>query len=124
VLVVDDNEDAAQSLAVFLRLTGHEVRTARDGPGALEVARVFHPDAVILDIAMPGLDGCAVARLLRRDHELSQTMLVALTGCVSESHRRLCLEAGFDFHLAKPADPHTVQKLVDGQWGPQERPSS
>jgi CheY-like chemotaxis protein len=114
VLVVDDNEDAAESLALFLRLTGHEVRTARDGARALRAAREFRPEAVILDLAMPGLDGWEVARWLRRDRDLCGVVLVALTGYADESHRSLCLEAGFDFHLAKPADPYDVQKLVDG----------
>jgi CheY-like chemotaxis protein len=112
VLVVDDNTDAAQSLALFLRLTGHEVRTAADGPEALEVAREFRPQAIILDIGLPRLNGHEVARRLRLDPELCGTVLVALTGHAGEVSRRLCLEAGFDFHLAKPADPNEVRRLL------------
>jgi CheY-like chemotaxis protein len=112
VLVVDDNQDAADSLAVFLRLTGHEVRTAADGPAALEAAREFRPDGVILDIGLPGLDGCEVARRLRQDPDLAGALLVALTGYALEADRRRCLEAGFDGFLAKPADPQQVRLLL------------
>jgi CheY-like chemotaxis protein len=114
VLVVDDCEDMAESLALFLTLTGHEVRTAADGPAALRAAREFRPDAIILDIALPILDGCEVARRLREDKDLARVVLVALTGHAGEGQRRRCLEAGFDFHLVKPADPHEVQALLAG----------
>jgi CheY-like chemotaxis protein len=70
VLVVDDNPDAVDSLALFLRLAGHEVRTAVDGPAAMRAAQAFRPEAIILDIAMPGLDGCEVARRLRQGPDL------------------------------------------------------
>ena len=113
MLVVDDDRDAAESLALFLCLTGHEVRTARDGHEAIRAARELRPEAVILDIGMPGLDGCEVARWLRRDRELCG----ALTGYAGDGHRRLCLEAGFDSHLAKPADPLEVQRALTGGRG-------
>jgi CheY-like chemotaxis protein len=117
VLVVDDNKDAAESLALFLELTGHQVRTAQNGAEALEVAREFRPDAIVLDIGMPGLDGCDVARRLRGDHDLDRVVLLALTGYGGEVFRRRCLEAGFDFHLGKPADPFEVQKLLGARAG-------
>ena len=112
VLVVDDNEDAAESLALFLGVIGHEVRTAADGLEALRLAGEFHPHAVILDIGLPGLDGWEVARRLRQDTDLGGVMLVALTGHTDEGHGRRCLEAGFDFHLLKPADPYELKKLL------------
>jgi CheY-like chemotaxis protein len=112
VLVVDDNEEAAESLALFLKLAGHEVRTAADGPAALETAREFRPEAVILDVGLPTVDGREVARRLRRDPELAGLVLVALTGYTGEAARRLSLEAGFDFHLTKPADPNEVRRLL------------
>jgi CheY-like chemotaxis protein len=117
LLVVDDNQDTAESLALFLRLTGHEVRTATDGLAALEVACEFRPDAVILDIGLPGLDGNEVARRLRREPELKWLVLVALTGYGGDGHRRRCLEAGFDVYLVKPADPFALQQLLAGPNG-------
>ncbi len=117
VLVVDDNEDVAESLALYLGVTGHEVRTAANGSEALEVAREFWPEAVILDIAMPGLDGYEVARRLRRDPELGRVVLLAVTGHAGEAQGRLCREAGFDAYLVKPADPEEVRRLLAGPGG-------
>jgi CheY-like chemotaxis protein len=112
---VDDEPDAAASLALFLGLTGHEVRTAADGREAIQTAHEFRPEAVVLDIGLPDLDGCEVARRLRSDRELNGAVLVALTGYVGARHRRLCLAAGFDSYLAKPADPLEVQKFLAGK---------
>jgi CheY-like chemotaxis protein len=112
VLVVDDNEDAAASLALLLRLTGHEIRTATDGATALRAAQEFRPDAVILDLGLPGLDGCAVARQMRGDPGLAGVFLVALTGFTDEGLRLRSLEAGFDCHFLKPADPEELLRLL------------
>ena len=114
VLVVDDNVDAAQSLAMLLKLFGHEVRIAYDGPSALEAALVMRPDAVLLDIGLPGLTGYAVAGLMRQEVTLRATVLVALTGYGQEADRRLSREAGFDHHLVKPADFADVRKILAG----------
>jgi signal transduction histidine kinase len=114
VLVVDDNQDAAQSLACLLELEGHEVRTAHDGTAALETARAFPPDVVLLDIGLPGLDGYQVARRLRELLGLEQALLVAVTGYGQEEDRRRAEEAGFDHHLAKPVDLEALHELLAG----------
>jgi PAS domain S-box-containing protein len=112
VLVVDDNVDAAESLAVFLRATGHEVHTAYDGRAALRQAEALGPEVVVLDIGLPGMDGYEVARRLRQQEGLKQPFLVALTGYGQDEDRRRSAAAGFDVHLVKPADPDTLHDLV------------
>jgi PAS domain S-box-containing protein len=115
VLVVDDNADAAESLAVLLRLEGHEVRTAHDGPAALEAARGFRPEVVVLDIGLPRMDGYEVARRLRAEAGLADALMVALTGYGQEEDRRRAEAAGFDAHLIKPADPAALQGILARQ---------
>jgi CheY-like chemotaxis protein len=112
VLVVDDNRDAADSLAELLQLAGHHVRVAYDGPAALGLARVQPPDVVLMDIGMSGMDGLEVARRLRQDLGLMKTLLVALTGYDGESDRRRSEEAGFNAHLVKPAQPLELACLL------------
>jgi CheY-like chemotaxis protein len=112
VLVVDDNQNGADSLQQLLEIYGHESRAAYDGESALRLAREFRPDVVLLDLGMPGLDGYQVARRLRRDEGLHDALLVALTGYGSEEDRRLSAEAGFDAHLLKPADLGQLQRLL------------
>jgi PAS domain S-box-containing protein len=114
VLVVDDNQDAADSLALLLRLAGQDAWTAYDGPSALVRAREFRPEVVFLDIGMPGMDGYEVARQLRASPELPGIKLVALTGWGQEEDRRRSAEAGFDRHMVKPVEPEALRKaLVD-----------
>jgi CheY-like chemotaxis protein len=117
VLVVEDRADAAESLALLLRLRGHEARVARDGPSALKEAASFRPDAVLLDIGLPGMDGYEVARRLRRQEGGGRALLVALTGYGAEDDRRRCLEAGCDRHLVKPAEPAEVIGLLEARAG-------
>jgi CheY-like chemotaxis protein len=112
VLIVDNNEDAAESLALLLRIAGHEVRTAYDGPAALDLARESPPDVVLLDIGMPGMDGLEVAHRLRLDLGLKQALLIALTGYGGEDDRRRSREAGFNAHLVKPADVRVLRNLL------------
>ncbi|HZT81667.1 MAG TPA: ATP-binding protein [Gemmataceae bacterium] len=112
VLVVEDNRDAADSLAVLLRLAGHEVRVAYDGPSALAEAPRFRPDVILLDIGLPRLDGCEVARQLRRQTGLQDVLLVALTGFGQEQDRRRSREAGFDAHFVKPVDFAALQAVL------------
>jgi signal transduction histidine kinase len=112
VLVVDDNLDAAESLAMLLKVEGHEVRTASDGPAALDVAATFRPEVVFLDLGLPRMDGYEVARRLRAQPNAAGVLLVALTGYGQEEDRRRSEEAGFDAHLIKPADPEAVQQLL------------
>jgi PAS domain S-box-containing protein len=112
VLIVDDNADAADILAMLLRVGGHDVRTAHDGPAALETAAAFRPEVVLLDIGLPLMDGYQVARRLREQDGAKQALVVALTGYGQEEDRRRAEEAGFDAHLVKPTDPAALQRLV------------
>jgi CheY-like chemotaxis protein len=113
VLVVDDNVDAAVSLGMLLKLAGQEVRVAYDGPAALRQAMDFHPELVLLDIGMPGMDGYEVCRRLRRDPALTKATVVALTGWGQDEDRRRSHEAGFDHHIVKPVEPSALQRLLD-----------
>jgi PAS domain S-box-containing protein len=108
VLVVDDNVDAANTLAMLLEINGHRVYTAHDGPAAIESSRAHKPDVMLLDIGLPGMDGYEVARRLRALPELSGAVLVALTGYGQDEDRRRSAAAGFDHHLVKPVDPQTL----------------
>jgi PAS domain S-box-containing protein len=117
VLVVDDNVDAADSLAMILRLSGQEVRLAYDGPTALLTAQAFRPQVILLDIGMPGMDGYEVARRLREDPRLKPVLLVAMTGWGQEEDRRRSFLAGFDHHLVKPAEPDVLQRLLASSVG-------
>lgn len=117
VLVVDDNLDAAETLAMLLSLQGHEATTAHSGPEALEAARARRPEVVFLDIGMPGMDGYEVARRLRADPALAGTTLVALTGWGSEDDKRRSQDAGFDVHLTKPVEPTAVAEVLAGIGG-------
>ncbi|MGH9222097.1 MAG: PAS domain S-box protein [Vicinamibacterales bacterium] len=112
ILVVDDNTDAAESLAALLSINGHETRLAHDGLQAMEAARAFRPDVVFLDIGMPALDGHETARRIRQEPWGKEMVLVALTGWGQTEDRRRSLEAGFNHHLVKPADPIVVAKLI------------
>jgi len=112
ILVVDDNVDAAESLAVLLRLDGHEVRVASDGPEALAAAQAAPPEMVVLDLGMPGMDGFEVARRLRALPGTKGMLLVALTGWAQEDDRRRCYEAGFDGHLPKPVEWDALRQFL------------
>lgn len=112
ILVVDDNTDAAESLAILLRLKGHEVRVAFEGASAIVTAREFRPQVVFLDIGMPAMDGYEVARRLRQEDNVSAATLIALTGWGQESDRQRSQEAGFDLHLVKPVDPKDLNQIL------------
>ena len=114
VLVVDDNHDAAHSVADLLALSGHEVRTAADGREALTVAEHFSPEVVVLDIGLPILDGYEVAARLRTMDGTRAALLLALTGYGQQDDRVRAEAAGFDHHFVKPADPVALQKCIDG----------
>jgi two-component system CheB/CheR fusion protein len=111
VLVVDDNVDAARTLAELLALDGHEAHVAHDGPSAVEAARRLHPDVAILDIGLPGFSGLEVARRLREDPSVAGVLLVALSGWVQPEDLVRSREAGFDHHLAKPVGATTLAVL-------------
>lgn len=103
VLIVDDNPDTVLSFSMLLEAHGHHVRTASDGLAAVQVANVFKPDVMLLDIGLPGLNGYEVAKRVRTHPDLKETVLVALTGYGQDSDRQLSLQAGFNHHLVKPA---------------------
>jgi PAS domain S-box-containing protein len=112
VLVVDDNRDSAETMALLLRLWGHEAQPAESGPAALSLAENFRPHAVLLDIGLPGMDGYAVAQRLRALPGLDRPLLVAMTGYGQEHDRRRSREAGFDHHLVKPVEPDILRRLL------------
>jgi DNA-binding response OmpR family regulator len=125
ILVVDDNLDAATTLARILRLDGHEVDVAHDGAAALSSARRLRPEFVFLDIGLPGMDGFQVAESLRREPGLERMKVIAVTGSASEDDRRRLRDAGVDYYLVKPVDMDLVVSLVGGRpstWRGRFRP--
>jgi PAS domain S-box-containing protein len=114
VLVVEDNVDAAESLASLLRLWNHDVSVVHDGRSALEAARAHHPEVVLLDIGLPGLDGYQVAQRLRDEIGLDHTLLVAMTGYGQPEDRRRSREAGIHHHFVKPVEPAVLRNLLAG----------
>jgi PAS domain S-box-containing protein len=112
VLIADDNQDAAESLAMLLALEGCEVRTAYDGQAAVSVAQLFRPQVALLDITMPKLDGCATARALKQQRSGAELCLIALTGRGQEQDKRQTDAAGFAAHLTKPVDPASLRSLL------------
>lgn len=112
ILIVDDNRDAADSLAMLLRTTGNDIRTAYDGLEAVQVASEFRPEVVLLDIGLPKIDGHEVAQRIRQETWGRQMCLIAVTGWSDETDRARSRAAGFDYHLVKPLDTgHLVQLL-------------
>jgi signal transduction histidine kinase/DNA-binding NarL/FixJ family response regulator len=112
VLVVEDHPDAAQTLGDLLAVHGYEVRLAQDGPSAVRAGRKFHPHAVLLDIGLPGMDGCEVARALRNQPRWKPAMIIAVTGYGQEEDRRRSQAAGIEHHLVKPVDLHALLALL------------
>jgi two-component system CheB/CheR fusion protein len=117
VVVVDDNRDSADTIAMLLTGSGRDVRVEYTGPAGLETVRSFRPDAVLLDIGLPGLDGYEVARAIRRDPELSGVQLIAVSGYGQESDRRRSKDAGFDVHMVKPVEPQTIEDVLNAVPG-------
>jgi CheY-like chemotaxis protein len=118
ILVVDDHPDSAESLVLLLRLKGHDVSLAHDGPAALEEFAREMPELALLDIGLPGLDGYEVARRARALDPAMKCRLVALTGYAGDRERRLAREAGFDEHLVKPVPFDTLLELVNSLPAP------
>lgn len=114
ILVVDDNSDVAETLAELLRQQGNEVATANDGPSAVEKAENLHPDLVLLDIGLPGMDGYEVARRLRQSPPMHDVVLAALTGYGQESDRERTSMAGFDAHFVKPVELGLLKSFIYG----------
>ena len=112
VLVVDDNEDAAQTLGMLLEMSGHEVHLAHDGEQAVAMARALKVDIALVDIGLPKLNGYGVAQSIRGEPWGEQMVLIALTGWAQDEDKRRALAAGFNFHLTKPVDPDQVEELI------------
>jgi PAS domain S-box-containing protein len=112
VLVVDDNRDAMESMAMLLGFWGHEVSTAGEGTAALDLVQQQHPHVVLLDIGLPGIDGYEVARQIRAQENVGKPVLVALTGYGQAEDRQRAREAGFTLHLVKPVEPDALQRAL------------
>jgi len=112
VLIVDDSRDSADSLSMLVKLWEHDARVAYSGEAALQLAATYQPNVVLLDLAMPKMDGCRLARQLRRQERFKDTLLVATTGYGDEAYRLLGAEAGLDQYLVKPIEPATVEALL------------
>jgi CheY-like chemotaxis protein len=119
VLVVDDNVDAAESIAVLLRMEGHEVKTVSDAQQALASSQVFAPSVVVLDIGLPGMDGYELARRLRQLPQTNGALFIALTGYGQKEDRARAAAAGFEHHFIKPADPRAIHTVIS-QFGPEK----
>jgi CheY-like chemotaxis protein len=111
ILVVDDNRDSADSMAIFLRLEGHDVSTAYDGEEAVQLGLQWQPDVVLLDVSLPKLNGIEACRALRAGN-LTQTLMIAMTGYGQEMDRELSREAGFDLHMTKPLSLDALRKTL------------
>lgn len=112
ILVVDDNKDAVRALAMLLEILDYQVHSAYDGIEALEVAYQHHPDVMLLDLGLPGIDGYELARRFRADPTFAESRLIAITGYGGEENRQLALAAGFDCHLTKPVDLALLQEVI------------
>ncbi len=112
ILVVEDNPDAAATMRDFLELSGHEVELATSGTDGVAAAREFHPEIVLCDLGLPGMDGYQVAKALKRDPGTASARLIAVTGYGREEDRRRSKEAGFELHLTKPVDPVKLRRLL------------
>jgi CheY-like chemotaxis protein len=115
VLIVDDLPDMAESLAMLVRVWGHNPAVAYNGRQALRMAQATRPDAVLLDLSIPAPDGYEVARRLRAEPGLAGLLLVAVTGYSDDHFRRLAREAGFDFFLLKPVEPELLEWLLEAR---------
>ena len=113
ILVCDDNVDGANTMALWLRIERYEVRVVHDGPAALETARLWTPEVVLLDLGLtPRMDGFETARRLRRDVGLTAALILAVTGSDCDEDRQGTQEAGFDAHMVKPVDPDVLLAVL------------
>jgi signal transduction histidine kinase/ActR/RegA family two-component response regulator len=115
ILVVEDNPDAAATMRDFLELSGHEVELASSGAAGVRAAHQFHPEIVLCDLGLPGMDGYQVAAALRGDQDTASARLIAVTGYGRDEDRRRSREAGFDVHLTKPVDPAQLRRLLQAE---------
>jgi CheY-like chemotaxis protein len=113
VLIVDDNQEAAITLSIVVRMFGSEVRTAGDGQEGIQAAAEFLPDVILMDLRMPGMNGYEAVRHIRRQSWGEQMLIVALTGWGQDEDRQRTREAGFDHHLVKPVESSELQKVLE-----------
>jgi CheY-like chemotaxis protein len=116
VLVVDDVPEAADGLARVVRLWGHEAEVAYTGAAALERAAGYRPDVLLIDLAMPGMDGCGLAKQLCQRADGADTLLVAVTGHHDAAHRQEARQAGFDDFFPKPVNLPDLEQLLQSEW--------
>lgn len=114
VLIIEDNQDAADILREVLEMYEHQVEVAHTGPDGLEAAKAFHPEVVLCDLGLPGMDGYAVANAMRKDPDTKGTRLVALTGYGQAEERARARASGFDEHLTKPVGLDEIQRVLVG----------
>jgi CheY-like chemotaxis protein len=112
VLIAEDDAGTATSMAVLLRIAGHDVHVAGDGPSALQAVEAVDPDVLLLDIGLPGVDGCEVARRVKTRNALKTPLLVAITGYDGDDDRARSAEAGIDLYCVKPVEPELLQGLL------------
>jgi two-component system CheB/CheR fusion protein len=112
ILIAEDEPVTATATAAMLRMDGHEVFVAEDGASALEAVEAYDPDVLLLDIGLPGVDGCEVARRVKTRNALKTPLLVAMTGYVADADRERSAEAGIDVYWAKPVEPELLQRLL------------
>jgi CheY-like chemotaxis protein len=116
VLIVEDNHDCADSEVMLMREWGHEVQVAYDGTAAFEVAHEFLPEVMLIDIGLPGMDGCALAERVRALPVLRNTKLVAISGYGDHETRQRAEAVGFDEYLLKPTNPLALRQKLVGRW--------
>ena len=112
ILVVDDNENCAKVLMWTMEMLGHTVKMAVDGKAAIALAQLFHPEIVLLDIGMPGMNGYEICQAMRNEPALQNTVFIALTGWGEREHHERSKEAGFDYHLVKPLDIEALKDIL------------
>jgi CheY-like chemotaxis protein len=115
VLIADDNRDAAESLAILLQLEGHDVTVVSDGHEAIAVFDSVRPDAALLDIGMPGLNGYEIAKHIRQSPHGRAVLLIAVTGWGQDDDKALAFECGFNHHFTKPVEPEVLTALLARQ---------
>lgn len=112
ILIIEDNEESAETLQLLLTLNGHEARAATSGSAALALLLEWIPDTILCDIGLPEMDGYAVCRKIKADPRLKACRLIALTGYSADEDVRRARDAGFDLHLVKPVDPAELDRLL------------
>ncbi len=122
ILVVDDSHDSANTLGSLFSEHGYKIHVAYDGEAALEAAQVHLPDVILLDLAMPRLDGVHLARFFREDTRLKDKVLIAITGHADEMHRSQCDSAGIDYIFPKPAAWEDLKSTIDRLWSKRKTP--